>query len=119
MTVQKPELFLNVPFVLFLLITLGEISSPLRNKPGVPTSSPTDQQIKQVEDEHKPQVATSSQLVKPDQHKKAASTSTTQRKLTVTVSIVEPRLLLLAIQDSEKADSLIVEVSRLLLVLND
>ena len=30
MTVQKPELFLNVPFVLFLLITLGEISSPIQ-----------------------------------------------------------------------------------------
>ena len=111
MTVQKPELSLNVPFVLFLLITLGEISSPLRNK--------SDQQIKQVEDERKPQVATSFQLVKPDQHKKAANTSTTQRKLTVNVSIVEPRLLLLAIQDSEKADSFIVEVNRLLLVLND
>ncbi len=92
-SVVKPELSLNVPFVLYLLLTLKEISSPLSSidKP-TPTTATTPVPDKQVGPVDK-------QVVSED-----------QRNQRVTLSVVEPRLQLLAIQGEDKADSLVVEV---------
>lgn len=86
---------MNVPFVLYLLLTLKEIASPLRNidkpspqKPVTPVKP--DKRVVEPIDEKPGQVS--------------------GKRLKIDVNVTEPRLMLLAIQDNEKADSLVVEV---------
>ena len=94
---QKPELSLNIPFVLYLLLTLKEITSPLKN---------VDRQPKQEVVPSKPD-----HQVKPDEPVKSdGERKTVVRNQKIMVAVVEPRLLLLSIRNEEKADSLVVEV---------
>ena len=90
LSVVKPELSLNVPFVLYLLLTLKEISAPFGSidKP-TPTTPIPDEQVTPVDQ----------QVVPVDQHSRR-----------VKLSVIKPRLQLLAIQGEDRADSLVVEV---------
>lgn len=110
LSLLRPQLALNIPFVLYLLLTFKEMLSPLKK---INTSQQkVDKQLMLVDDQDTEEHDTEEQEQSIEEHSpKDKEVTKKQRSIKFIAKIIEPQLLLMTIHDVNKtADSLVVEV---------